>query len=219
MISAHGWVFADADQFMADELHADGGYQAGHLRVALQYVTDWTCAVDCGAHVGTWAKPMSEQFGTVIAIEPSRDTFQALTENMRTFGCANVELHNVALGAEPGRVTMALDAKNTERQNAGGRYVQNAVNGSASVPRITLDSLDLPSCGFLKIDAEGSEPLVLMGARKTLKRCRPIVLYENKTLWLRHGLSAVDPQTVLAQAGYRQLERASCDLIFGPVER
>lgn len=216
MKTRYGWAFPDADEFMANEIHEDGTYQFGHLRVALQYVTDWSVACDVGAHVGTWSKPLAAKFARVVAFEPSQDTFESLAENMRVFGCSNVELHNVALGAEPGAVTMVLDARAATLQNTGGRHVQEAVNGSVSIPRITLDSLNLESCGFLKLDIEGSEPLALMGARKTLKRCRPIVLFENKKLWLRHGLSEVDPQAILTRSGYRQLERASCDLIWGP---
>jgi FkbM family methyltransferase len=211
-----GWAYPDADHFMAAEMHDDGSYQGSHLAMALAHVTDWSCAVDGGAHVGTWSKPMAAKFARVLAIEPSPDTCEALTENMRLFDCTNVEIHNVALGAESGRVTMHLDPRAVALQNTGGRYVQDAVNGSVSIPRITLDSLDLRACGFLKLDIEGSEPLALAGARKTLKRCRPIVLFENKNLWLRHGLSVQTPQEVLVRAGYRQLAKAGCDLIWGP---
>jgi FkbM family methyltransferase len=211
-----GWAYPDADHFMAAEMHDDGSYQGSHLAMALAHVTDWSCAVDGGAHVGTWSRPMAAKFARVLAIEPSPDTCEALTENMRLFDCANVEIHNVALGAESGRVTMALDARAAELQNTGGRYVQEAVNGSVSIPRITLDSLELPTCGFLKLDIEGSEPLALLGARKTLKRCRPIVLFENKKFWRRYGLPDEAPQDVLLRARYRPLERAGCDLIWGP---
>lgn len=209
-----GWAYPDVDDFMHHEMKDDGTYQASHLAIALKYVTDWSCALDGGGHVGTWARPMAAKFARVIAAEPSPDTFEALEVNMIAFGCANVELMNVALGAVPGSVTMQLDGRAAELKNTGGRYVAEAEKG---IPRITIDSLNLSSLGFLKLDVEGSEPLALLGARATLKRCRPIVLFENKGLWRRFGLAPDAPQQILTKAGYQQLEKAGCDLIWGRV--
>lgn len=208
----HGWAFPDADEFMATEMKEDGTYQASHLRLAEGYVTDWTCAVDGGAHVGTWSRLMSARFTRVIAIEPSPDTFEALKVNMAAFGCVNVELQNVALGAVPGVVSMGLDARAESLKNTGGRYVRDG----GTIPRITLDSLKLQTCGFLKLDIEGSEPLAIMGARATLAKCHPIILYENKAHWRRYGFKANAMETVLAQAGYRHLCRAGLDAVWGP---
>lgn len=212
MKTVNGWAFPDVDEFMAGEMKADGTYQASHLRLALKHVTDWGVAIDGGAHVGTWSRLMAERFGRVIAVEPSPDTFECLVENMRAFGCSAVEARQVALGAVPGKVSMILDGPQAERKNTGGRYV----GPGSDVPQQTLDSWNLESLGFLKLDVEGSEPLVLMGARATLARCRPIVLFENKGLCRRFGLKPVAAQDVLAAAGYRELEIAGCDRIWGP---
>lgn len=208
-----GWAYPDADVFMAAEMRDDGTYQAAHLQAALAYVTEWSVAVDGGAHVGTWAKMLAERFAKVIAVEPSSDTFTALSVNMASFACANVDCRNVALGAVAGSVSLHLDPKDEARQNTGGRYVRDG----GSIARETLDSWHLPTLGFLKLDVEGSEPLVLMGARATLTRCRPIVLFENKRLWTRYGLRADAPHAVLRQAGYRLLRQVGADDIWGPV--
>lgn len=42
----------------------------------------------------------------------------------------------------------------------------------------TLDSFDLQNVAAIKIDVERAEPLVLRGARETLKRCRPTLILE-----------------------------------------
>lgn len=212
MRTVRGWAFPDDDEQMAAELGADGGYQSGHLAEALRHVTDWTAAVDGGAHVGTWSRMMATAFARVLAFEPSRDTFEALQANMAAFGCANVETVNAALGATPGAVEMAIDAQHAARRNTGARYV----GGAGSIPRVTVDSLALETLGFLKLDVEGSEPLALMGARATLERCRPVVLYENKGLWSRYGLKPDACAQLLRKAGYRRLATAGRDDIWGP---
>jgi FkbM family methyltransferase len=211
MKSVHGWAFPDADEFMAQELHEDGGYQASHLRMALAHVTEWSLAIDGGAHAGTWTKPMAERFASVIAVEPSPDTYEALAENMRRFGIANVDLRNVAIGASAGTVSMVLDGRGADLKNTGARYIGDG----GTIPRVTIDSWDLSTLGFLKLDIEGSEVDALAGASETLKRCRPIVLFENKGFWRRFGYEKDAPQVLWTSLGYRFLEKAGCDQIWG----
>lgn len=212
MKTVSGWAFPDVDEFMAAELGPDGSYQKSHLDLAMKFVTDWSLAVDAGAHVGTWARVLSQKFLQVIAVEPAADTFEALAANMATFGCQNVDLRNVALGARSGMVSIApLEPRAEALKNTGARFVQAGGN----IPCQRLDDWDLPSLGFLKLDVEGSEASILEGALKTLRRCRPIVLYENKGFVRRFGYRPDAPKAVLESIGYRFLEKAGCDLIYG----
>ena len=43
---------------------------------------------------------------------------------------------------------------------------------------ITIDSLDLPGCDFLKIDVEGMELQVLQGAEETIRKYQPVIYAE-----------------------------------------
>lgn len=213
---AKGWNFPDADEFMVGELAADGTYQSSHLQAALTHVTDWSRAIDGGAHVGTWSRLMAVRFDQVIAVEPSPDTFEALLANMESFACLSVDCRHVALGAAPGSISMTLDEKGARMANTGARFVHASAPSEPQTPLVTIDSWDLPSLGFLKLDIEGSEPAALMGARATLRRCKPIVLFENKYLWKRFGMPREAPQSLLKGLGYRLLETVSRDEIWGP---
>lgn len=207
----NGFAFPDADQFMVGETSVKGTYQEAHLSEALRFVTDFSVALDGGAHVGTWSKLMADAFQKVIAFEPSPDTFECLRFNLN--GIAHVDCQPYALGAEPGRVSMALDAANAARANTGARFA--AAGGD--IPVITIDSLRLPSLGFLKLDVEGSEPMALTGAAETIARCKPIILFENKKLWTRHfGLPKDAVSRILDRHQYRLLAKVSCDEIWGP---
>lgn len=207
-----GWAFPDVDKFMVGQLKSDGTYQGSHLDAAMTFVTDTRLAIDGGAHVGTWTKRLSALFEEVIAVEPSPDTFEALVDNIQRFTLANVSAKQVALGCQRGRVSMTLDAKNEARANTGARFVQPGED----VFVVTIDEWNLTALGFLKLDIEGSEVLALQGAVQTIKRCQPIILFENKKLWTRYGFAATAPQTLLTQLGYRQLSVVGCDLIYGP---
>jgi FkbM family methyltransferase len=208
----HGWAFPSADEFMSNAMKPDGSYQASHLVAALEYVTDWSLSVDGGAHAGTWTKTLSQRFTRVISVEPSTDTFEALQANVLHFGCLNVQTLNVALGDKPGTVKMVLDGRAAEMHNTGGRYA--APGGDILVE--TIDSWDLKSLGFLKLDVEGSEVAALRGARKTLKRCRPIVLYEEKGFSRRYGEVKEAAAKLLESFGFRLLQVVGCDRIWGP---
>jgi len=209
----HGWMFPEADEFMASEIQPDGRYQAKHLDAALAYVTDWRLAIDGGAHVGTWSRTLSQRFDKVLAFEPSIDTYDALFANMMAFGCENVGTSQCALGATIGRVHMApLDPKAEAMKNTGARFIGEG----GSIPRLTIDSFKLPALGFLKLDVEGSEMDALKGAERTLKACRPIVLFEDKGFWRRYGYVKEAPQQFLTSIGYRQLTKVGTDAIWGP---
>lgn len=207
-----GWAYPDIDEFMSGEMKDDGTYQAGHLRLALNFVTDWSIAVDGGAHVGTWSRLLSEAFARVIAVEPSVDTFEALCANMRRFNCQNVELVNEAIGATVGKIQMILDGPQAIRKNTGGRYVRPG----GEIPIRPLDAYALPTLGFLKLDIEGSEPAALEGARETIARCRPIICFENKKLCKRYDRKGNASQAILESYGYRLFAPAGADEIWGP---
>lgn len=208
----NGWAFPECDEFMVHELKDDLTYQASHLRIGLQYVTDFSRGIDGGAHTGTWARLMSQAFEQVIAVEPSADTLEALTVNMRQFNCYNVDIRHVALGEKPGRISMVLDGRGLKLKNTGARHT--APGGDVAVE--TIDSWHLPSLGFLKLDVEGSEFVALKGAKETLTRCHPIVLFEDKNLGTKHfGEPKRAVHEFLGSLGYKELARASMDAIFG----
>lgn len=205
-----GWYFPDADQFMVSELREDGTYQAANLLKALAFVTDWSLAIDGGAHIGTWSRLMAPRFQRVIAVEPSPDTYEALCANLYAFGCDNVDPRHIAIGSVPGQVSMTLDQKGASMANTGARFVQ----AGGTIPVERIDDWNLPSLGFLKLDIEGSEVDALEGARKTLRHCKPVVLFENKNLWRRFNHPKDAPQQLLKHLGFRQVALVSRDEIW-----
>lgn len=216
-------AFPDADEFMVGELQADGTYQADHLAAALKHVTNFTCAIDGGAHVGVWTRIMANRFQRVIAVEPSPDTFEALSWNIDHWRLTNVVLMHRAVWRDDGYVEMVLDPVQAERKNTGGRFVRGvrytaSGNGLPShVRRETIDSWNIQSLGLLKLDVEGSELAALEGARATLLRCNPIVLVEEKGLGTKYFDQRKDSvQRFLKDLGYRRAQSVGCDEIWKP---
>lgn len=84
------------------------------------------------------------------------------------------------------------------------------------VPTRTLDSFNLPSVGFIKIDVEGHELTVLQGAQALIRRDRPILLIEVEDAFRPNARSKVSE--LLATLGYDPPEQALSpqNLIFRP---
>lgn len=173
-------------------------------------ITDWTVAIDGGAHVGTWADRMAEDFGRVVAFEPTPETFELLVENMAAR--ENVECHNMALLDEAGRVDVLQPRP--ERETLTARFVEKTKRGAVRCSAI--DDLDLTSCGLIKLDIEGAEPAAIAGAKRTIRRCRPVLCVEIGGLSVRFGVEAKDLHRGILEMGYREVFRQGVDRVYAP---
>ena len=68
-----------------------------------------------------------------------------------------------------------IDIETKDDINYGGVQLGK---GGPIVNMITIDSLHFPRVDFLKVDIEGAEPLAFYGARETIVRCKPIIMFE-----------------------------------------
>ncbi len=145
-------------------------YQDDVRDEAYKYVSDFDIAIDIGANVGLWAKPLTERFKRVIAFEPLEQVYSCLESNVAGL---NVDIHKHALGNVNDVVEMVYDPENT-----GGSFVSNVGQGSINIKR--LDDLNLPKFGLLKIDCERHELEVLKGAMDTIIKYKPIIVCEQQ---------------------------------------
>jgi FkbM family methyltransferase len=145
-------------------------YQDDVREEAYKYVTDFDIAVDVGANVGLWAKPLTEKFKRVIAFEPLEQVYMCLESNVQNL---NVEIYKHALGNVNDKIEMIYDSENT-----GGSFVSKVGVGNITIKR--MDDLDLPKFGLLKIDCERHELEVLQGAIDTILKYKPIIVCEQQ---------------------------------------
>ena len=156
-------------------------------------------AVDAGAHIGTWTVELASRFLAVEAFEPDRENFTCLEENCK--GMPNVQTYHLALGRsrQRGRV-MNLGA------NSGCPFI--VAGGDVEV--VPLDQFDYQDVDFLKIDVEGMEGEVLLGAERTLVRCKPAVFFEDNGLGpVHYGSTWRDPKDLLSALGYSRRARVA----------
>lgn len=198
-------------------------YQEPQRLKAFEFVTNWHCAVDLGAHVGIFSRHFARLFDEVVSFEPTPGTRQCLEKNVP----GNVTIIPFACGDREDTVLFRRHVKNSggsemvfddEVGADGPTAAQEAKQGfeEYSVGMITLDSLNLDGVGLVKIDVQGCEPMALRGAGDTLRRCKPVVLIEEKPLGGPTGsIEHIDiSRSVLQSYGYREGVKVGADRIY-----
>jgi FkbM family methyltransferase len=179
-----------------------GQYEPNTMLVLHDYLIPGGVFIDVGANVGAFslvaARLVGPQ-GRVIAYEPSPREFGRLAMQIEMNQLAQVTLRQAGLAEQPGMAMLHLaDVHSSGLNTLASRFVyQDTVSGgNCEVKLATLDdeakSLNLARLDMLKIDVEGWETQVLMGARGTLARFRPILIIEVLQLALKDSGSSVE---------------------------
>ena len=115
--------------------------------------------VDVGANIGDFTMAVSRKAGTVISIEPGRETFATLCANLHDNSLNNVIALNIG----------AHDS--VESLNFDGHYLDLRVSNHETeqhAPGVPLDLVlskhGIEHVDLLKVDAQGHEAKVLRGA-------------------------------------------------------
>jgi len=139
--------------------------------------------IDVGANIGIYSLHASRRVGKkgrIIAFEPTPETHQILVENTKLNDCSNVICEKIALGGRNG----------TFRLVAGDRPASNSIieatdsfDGRDHVIGMTLDGYcdrhQIGKINFIKVDIEGGEAAFFRGALNTLRKDRPVVVFES----------------------------------------
>lgn len=173
-------LFNRNDRYVGKSLNLYGEYSEAEIDLFRQVVKPGSLVVEVGANLGTHTLFFARQVGldgAVVAFEPQRVVFQSLCANMALNSVTNVQCFQKAVGEKPGEILVpSLDS--TREENYGGLSLEGSQQGE-STPLVTIDSLNLGRCALLKVDVEGMERQVLVGAAQTIARCRPILYVEN----------------------------------------
>ena len=139
-------------------------------------------SVDIGANIGLYSFHLLNLSGSVIAFEPLPPMANVLRKAYRRSG-ARYRLEQFALSDREADVQIRMP-----RHNFGYSTMEpaNVLEGKVDTSDIVtfdihtrcLDTYKMDNIAFIKIDVEGHEESVLLGAKETLVRCRPSVLVE-----------------------------------------
>lgn len=185
-------------------------YQDKQLNYALSKVKNFRTAIDAGAHIGLMSYRLSKKFQQVESFEFNPLVRNCLKQNMENKKCSNVNIYECGVGNT--NASMDIRYKGKDPRRTFGTFVGTT---SGDYPIKTIDSFNFTDVDFIKIDTEGYEPLVVQGALETIKRCRPIILYENKGHAKRFGFNYNTVSDMLRPLGYNILYKFSKDWVVG----
>jgi FkbM family methyltransferase len=146
--------------------------------IIINLLRDGDVFVDVGANIGYYtilASKIVGDRGKVISIEPISNTFKILKFNVFKLNeLKNVKLIENAAWCEKDTIKFSLPTGYYGIASA----VQNYKDEEVEVDTVTLDDLLQPfdTVRLMKIDVEGSEYEVLLGASKTLDRTDYVVM-------------------------------------------
>lgn len=190
-------VYNFNDMYVGRSLDLYAEFSEGEVEIFRQVLRPGMVAVEVGANIGAHTVFLAQAVapgGHVWAFEPQRICFQTLCANLAVNSIPNVAARQEAVGNAPGSIVVPVLDFGKEN-NFGGLALGTFTSGE-TVAVITLDSLNLPRCDFLKIDVEGMERFVIEGAAATIKRCQPLMYVENdrkeKSADLVRAIDALD---------------------------
>lgn len=167
------------DVYLSQAMIRQGEYAPDEFETWAPYVRPGAVVVDVGANFGSHTFAFAQAVGVtgmVHAVEPQRMLYYMLCGTIAMLGANNVHPHHLALGRETGEVRVP-QPDYSATANFGAMELAESRFGEP-VPRMPLDVLRLPRVDFLKIDVEGMELDVLLGASETIKRHRPVMAIE-----------------------------------------
>jgi FkbM family methyltransferase len=175
----HGmFTFFDNDKYIGGALDQTGEYSEQEVQKLLSVLNHDSIMIEVGANIGAITVPLAKHVAKLIAFEPQPAICELLRRNIRQNALdPKVAVVQCAVGAVVGNTALASIDYDAPGINTGGV----AIGGKGEIPLITLDDYcgRLSRLDLIKIDVEGMEREVLVGAQQTIARLRPLLYVEN----------------------------------------
>lgn len=195
-----------AGDMISDQLTSFGAHTRNELAMVLAHVDPSDVCVDLGAHIGTFAIPISRKLGRegrVLAVEGDEETFALLQANVAENGLTQkIETVQAIVGHGPQRSVRRVEV---EGNTGAGYYLADDKADLAAVDAYALLCMKgFGSPNFIKIDIEGMELLVLQSLEPLIAAHRPKLYIEMVERQLaRFGTTCAGLQDFLARFDYR----------------
>lgn len=147
-----------------------------------EYLNKESVVVECGGHVGFHTVYIAQKVKWVYVFEPQLINYERLVKNCELNNVENISPFNIALYSK--NCQLAVRNQPILQQDINYNSCQACSlslyeNEKGDITAKTLDSLGLPLIDLIKIDAENLDLEILKGGKETIKKYRPIIIFES----------------------------------------
>lgn len=178
-----GFWYRSDDKFVGQRI-ALGKYEEYESELmlrSLRRAQGTSTAVDVGANIGYYTLLLAKVCKKVYAFEPDKECFEILKKNIEENKLKNVTLINKAVSDKKGKVNFVVDKNNFGNSRIKSQrdcHVAKPPRNDVLIGTVKLDDEVKERVDLIKIDTQGWEPKVIAGAKRIIKKYRPIMFME-----------------------------------------
>lgn len=171
----NGW-YVPEDDFRITRLVQDDNdmntpsYEHRYRDLILKHIPSQNIFLDIGANIGIWSLPFIKKFKKVISYEPSKQNIECIKKNIPN----KLNLIEKAAANFNGEADFHQAGKNC----GDGKLCREGISRSYSVSVVKLDDENWQDVDLIKIDVQGWEYEVLLGATNIITSQNPWIIFE-----------------------------------------
>lgn len=170
-------------------------YISNHIRICKSFYESWILEyieknyhknkniIDVGANFGNHVKFFANflEYDFIYAFEPQQENYELLKNNTQT----NCISWNCALGAS----TCKCNLNVPDEENCGLYKIAEINSASSYIDMYAIDDFKFSYITLMKIDVEGYEYQVILGAIRTIIKWKPVLFVETNDVRVHEILS------------------------------
>jgi FkbM family methyltransferase len=182
------------EAYIGGTFRMNGYWEEDNLVKLKPYIPSDRNILEIGAHCGTSSVVYSSYIGNtnkLFAYEPQNVMYQLLVQNIRQNNLeekiipfnngvfcyqGSGNMNNIDLDGGGGNVQRRYNEERNIGCNFGGIGLGKE---GEPIALTTIDDMGHDNIGFIHCDAQGSENFIFSSGKETIKKNRPVILYEN----------------------------------------
>lgn len=190
--------------------------------LAQRTIVPGSVALDVGSNFGQMAIAFSRIIGPagkVHGFEANDFVFELLKRNLSLNGAGNVVPHFGAVWEESGKELLFPDPDFKRFASYGSYGLDLKAKEGKPVKTMKIDDLDLGGkVSFIKVDIQGSDLFAMRGAKRTILRDKPILVFEFEAQFQKEfGTRFKDYTAFIEEIGYKVRETINgINYVIGP---
>ena len=188
------------------------------------YLTDKIRPGDVVLDVGANFGQMSVEFSRAVGSTGKIHSFEAdpfihsvLDKNIKENNCDNVTTYCWAVWNKDGE-DLLYPEPDREKYECFGQYgIDPTADTGQQLISHTIDSLNLSRVDLIKVDIQGSDLRAMQGAKNTINRCQPLIVFEfERELVEKFGESEQDYVNFMNSINYHQITNIEKNIVIAP---